>query len=81
MPFVRSIKVYRTLTKHFKIKTPTLHEVTLVKLRSRNDGASSLGAGDLVVLLDGYLTYKRFGQSNVDDEIVNIIDSFVDVVK
>jgi hypothetical protein len=32
-------------------------------------------------LLQGYLTYKKFGESNVDSDIVKLIDAFVDVVK
>jgi hypothetical protein len=40
-----------------------------------------LSASDIVSTLDGYLNYKRFGEVNVDAEIVQVIDTFVEVIK
>jgi hypothetical protein len=37
--------------------------------------------GEIVVLIEGYLIYKKQGQADVDQEIIRAIDAFVDVIK
>ena len=62
MQFAKAVKVYRVLTKQFKVKTPALHEASLIKLRGHN----RMTASDTVTLIDGYLTYKRYGEVDID---------------
>ena len=64
MSFEEALRIYRIVTKQLKIKTSSFHEITLQKLQST--APEDLGANDLVLLLDGYLSYKRYGKVNVD---------------